>query len=70
LANNPIETYEILGKHMGIRLCPGPKHFDGLYIFKRAEGVWKMTLMVDDLKQYQTQKWWRKCAIYLQKTAT
>jgi hypothetical protein len=29
-----------------------------------------MTLLVDDLKQYQTQKFWRKCAIYLQKTAT
>jgi hypothetical protein len=29
-----------------------------------------MTFMVDDLKQYQTQNWWRKCAIYLQKTAT
>jgi hypothetical protein len=55
---------------MGIRLCPGPKDFDGLYIFKRAEGFWKMTLLVDDLKQYQTQKFWRKCAIYLQKTAT
>jgi hypothetical protein len=40
---------------MGIRPCPGPKHFDGLYIFKRAEGVWKMTVMVDDLKQYETQ---------------
>jgi len=55
---------------MGIRLCSGPNHFDGLYIFKRAERVWKMTLMVDDLKQYQTQNWWRKCAIYLQKTTT
>ena len=55
---------------MGIRLCPGANHFDGLYIFKRAEGVWKMTLMVDDLKQCQIQNWWRKSAIYLQKTAT
>jgi hypothetical protein len=29
-----------------------------------------MTLILDDLKQYQTQNWWRKCAVYLQKTAT
>ena len=55
---------------MEIRLCPGPNHFDDLYIFKRAEGIWKMTLILDDLKQYQTQNWWRKCAVYLQKTAT
>jgi hypothetical protein len=49
---------------MGIRPCPGPKHFDGLYIFKRAEGVWKMTVMVDDLKQYQTELVEKVCNLF------
>jgi hypothetical protein len=69
LANNPIETYGMLGTAYGDKALSWAQTFWFIH-FQEGGGVWKMTLVMDDLKQYQTQNWWRKCAVYLQKTAT